>query len=394
MTDPLDAQTLAKHVETLSRRIGPRPTGHPAEAVAQEYVRDTLRELGYSEIEEMPFPAWDTWGYPAGAPGALSLAGSTLGKLGRIGRGLSGLLSVFAAANLLAVSQCARQPLAALYPKRPTKNLLLRIPAAGRRRHRVALVGHTDTNKHRRTFAPETKRYLRVLETLNIFFPLLHGAAQLGDAISDEERFKWLRRLSGIGMLVALGVLVADELEGYVEGANDNATAVAALLGIAAHLKDNPLTHTEVWLVFTSAEEVGCEGMHHLLDEYGHVLNNAYFIDLEMVGCREIAYVTEHSSFSYLTSYEPDPESLLLAEKTARRRPDLGVSGREMVIGEEVGALRSRDYRGVCLVGVGEDGWLANWHQYSDTFEHIAPEGVEKAARFALAMMEELDRQH
>jgi hypothetical protein len=83
-----------------------------------------------------------------------------------------------------------------------------------------------------------------------------------------------------------------------------------------------------------------------------------------------------------------------LAEKTARRRPELAVSGREMVIGEEVGALCSRDYRGICLAGVGEDGWLANWHQYSDTFDNVAPEGLERAARFALAMMEELDGQH
>ncbi|PVE29958.1 hypothetical protein DC030_15445, partial [Enterococcus faecalis] len=67
--------------------------------------------------------------------------------------------------------------------------------------------------------------------------------------------------------------------------------AVAALLGLAAQLKQNPLAHTEVWFAFTSAEEVGCLGMHHLLDEYGHVLNNAYFIDFEMVGRQEIAYV-------------------------------------------------------------------------------------------------------
>lgn len=394
MTDPLAAEALAQHVKTLSHSVGPRPTGHPAEAVAQEYVRDTLRELGYREIEEMPFQAWDTWGYATGTPNAVSLAGHVLGRLGRVGSGISGLLSVFSAAHLLSASQCGKQPLSFLYPKRAAKNLLLRVPPTGERRRRVVLVGHTDTNKHRHIFAPETKRYLRLLQTLNIFFPLLHGAAHLAEAIGAEGRFKWLRRLSAGGMLVALGLILADELEGYVEGANDNGTAVAALLGLAAYLKENPLQHTEVWLAFTSAEEVGCVGMHNLLDEYGHVLNNAYFIDFEMVGCEEIAYVTEHSSFSYLTAYGPDPESLRLAEKTARSYPELGVTGREMVIGEEVGALRGRDYRGICLVGVGEDGWLANWHQYSDTFQHVQAGGIERAARFALAMMQTLDRQH
>ncbi len=62
-----------------------------------------------------------------------------------------------------------------------------------------------------------------------------------------------------------------------------------------------------------------------------------------------------------------------------------------MIITEEVGGLRGRGYRGICLVGVGEDGWLANWHQYSDNFNHIEPSGLERAARFALAMMRVLD---
>ena len=62
-----------------------------------------------------------------------------------------------------------------------------------------------------------------------------------------------------------------------------------------------------------------------------------------------------------------------------------------MIIVEEVGALRRRGFRGICLVGVGPDGWLANWHLYSDTIDNIVPAGVERAARFALAMLETLD---
>jgi hypothetical protein len=62
-----------------------------------------------------------------------------------------------------------------------------------------------------------------------------------------------------------------------------------------------------------------------------------------------------------------------------------------MVIVEEVGTLRGRGFRGICLVGVGPDGWLANWHLYSDTVDNIVPEGVERAAHFALAMLETLD---
>jgi hypothetical protein len=40
---------------------------------------------------------------------------------------------------------------------------------------------------------------------------------------------------------------------------------------------------------------------------------------------------------------------------------------------------------------VGPDGWLANWHRYSDNVYSIEPAGIERAARFALAMMQTLD---
>lgn len=395
MKDPLQAENLLKHVRALAEHIGPRPAGHPAEAVAQEYIRDTLYALGYAQVQAQPFATWDTWGYATIAPALLALAGNGVGAGGKRGRFLGGLLSLLGAYHLLAASRCARQPLAPLYPnKKESKNLLLRIPPTGQRLHRVVLLAHTDTNKHRYTFTPAMKRYLLPLNTLNIAFQLLSGVAQLALAAGAGKWAQWLRRLSAAGVLAALGLLLADELEGYVAGANDNATAVAVLLGLAAHLKHHPLQHTEVWLAFTSAEEVGCVGLHKLLDEHGHTLHNAYFIDFEMVGCKEVAYVSAHSGFSYLSGYRPDPESLHLAEKAARKRPELGVLAREMVIGEEVGALRSRDYRGICLVGVGEDGWLANWHQYSDRLEGVEPEGLERAARFALAMMEELDSQN
>ena len=182
-----------------------------------------------------------------------------------------------------------------------------------------------------------------------------------------------------------------EERHSFVAGANDNASAVACLLGLGAHLKRHPLQHTEVWLAFTGAEEVMCVGMHHFLDRYGADLRNAWFIDFEMVGADSIAYVTRHSGLSYLHAYTPDPESLALAERTAQRHPELQVSGRQMVIVEEVGALRRRGFRGICLVGVAPDGWLANWHLYSDTVDNIVPTGVERAARFALAMLETLD---
>ena len=391
MNDPLSAQALSAHVQALAGEIGPRPTGHPPEDAARTYIRRVLGEIGLDEVEEMPLRAWDTWGYTIGAPALLALAGNGLGRLGRWGRLLGGLTTLTGAYHLWQAAQGGRHLLAPFFPKRPTANLIVRIPARRERRRTVVLVGHTDTNKHRFTFAPALKKMLVASVTAAEAGLLLNGLAQIARALGAGKKAEMVQK----GTLAALGAsllyLLNDERGGYIAGAGDNASAVACLLGLGAHLHRAPLDHTEVWLAFTAAEEVGCLGMHTLLDVYGERLRDAWFLDFEMVSTRRIAYVTRHSSLSYLSAYAPDPESLAWAEETSRRHPELDVTGREVVIVEEVGSLRGRGFRGICLVGVGEDGWLANWHRYADDLDHLEPEGLERAARFALAMLHTLD---
>ena len=393
MIDTLAAQHLLTHVKALARDIGPRPAGHPAEAQARAYIRRTLIEAGFDagEIEELPFTAPDTWGWLFAGPIGLTLAANGLGKLGgQAGKFIGGLLSLFSALELSRSTRSQRQHLAALYPTRPSADVLVRIPAREQVKQRVVLVGHTDTNKARVTFSRPVKRWLTMLMSAGTLVPAINGLALLSRALNGRKKAQLTQRLTVLSLLSFIPLLLLDERGPYIDGANDNASAVACLLGLSAYLQQQPLAHTEVWLAFTGAEEIGGLGMHHLLDVYGEQLRNAWFIDFEMVGTRDIVYVVDHG-VSYLTPYGPDRAALELAFETSRQYPELRVNGQAMTIVEEVGALRSRGYRALCLAGVDAEGWLANWHQRTDTLENINPIGLEKAARFALGMMEVLD---
>ena len=395
MSDPLSANNLMKYVRVLADEIGPRPAGHPQEAQARLYIRQELERSGFTDIEEMPLTTWDTWSYNLLGPALLALSGSLLGRLGRLSKLAGGLTSLAGAYFLWQTTAGLRTPLDALYSKLPTANLVARIPARAARRQTVVLIGHTDSNKHRPSFSDGRKSQIQASITTGIALAALAGLAQLAQFSAPKGRrapAAALQTASTLGLAAMLPLVMSDDLEGYIDGANDNASAVACLLGLGAHLKQNPLQHTEVWLAFTAAEEVGLLGTYALVDAYGVALKDAWFIDFEMVGTPDIAYVTRHSSLSYLGAYEPDGDSLALAEAASRAHPELGVHGRAMMINEEVAALRQNGLRGLCLVGVGEDGWLANWHQYSDNTANLDPSGLEKAARFALYMMEHLDR--
>jgi hypothetical protein len=379
------------HVSALANDIGPRPAGSPQEQQARAYIQKTLHEMGLTDVESIPFLTNDTWGHSLIFPILVGLAGNLFrGKWARLP---GAALSLFGAYALWRAMKNQAQLFFPLYPKGPSATLLSKIKPSGEGKQRVVLIGHTDSNKHRASFSPTQKHNLRASTTLGTLLPFANGLAQLAQAVGFGGGATLLQRLTCGGMAATLAVCLNDEVGGFVPGANDNATAVACLLGLGAWLKDNPLRQTEVWLAFTGAEEVGLFGTHALLDKYGDELRDAWFIDFEMVGSQDIAFVTQHSGLSYLgVSYRPDAESLAWAEETSKLNPDLHVTGRPLVINEEVAALLNRGYRGICLVGYGADGYLENWHQYADNVANINPSGLETAARFALAMLETLDK--
>lgn len=367
-----------QHVEALANAIGPRPAGSRQEMRAREYVRFALRDLGIETVEEIAFPTPSTWGYGVLVPAILAVLGNLVGRLA------GGVTALLAAYSLQQLMGSRRHPLQFLFPSAQSANLVARLSPAGTPRRRVVLIGHLDSNKDRLLFRPTLKRRLRLGGSTFI-------VALAVNALANLLGIRWLRRASLGAIGFGIGVSALDELGGAVDGANDNATAAACLLGLGAYLQQNPLQQTEVWLAFTGAEEVGCVGMHRLLDQHREALADAWFLDFEMVGTGDIAYVTQHSGLSHWSGYAPDPESLRWALETARRHPEMGVRGVPMTITEEIGAVRSRGYRGICLVGVGEDGWLVNWHQSSDIAFNLQPASLERAAQFALAMLHTLD---
>lgn len=183
-----------------------------------------------------------------------------------------------------------------------------------------------------------------------------------------------------------------DETQPHIEGANDNATAVAVLLGIAEALQAQPLQHTEVTLLFTGCEEVVCVGMENYLQRFAPPRQDTYWIDLEMVGTGDLCYVTRHG-MSHLSEYYPAVEMVSLAAKTANQQPELGVTGKDMLILEEIANLRRRGYKAICLAGYDERGFLPNWHRLSDNLENIEPDTLNRAARYTWALIQEIDQE-
>ncbi len=384
----LSGANLLKTVQHLADEIGPRPPGSEQEEEAREYLVQELQNAGINQIERIDFPTVNSWGWGLTVPVALAFFASLLSWLGGTFNYISAALSLFSAWEYWKMlnSNIEKQWLYPLYKKFPGATLLAKLPAQEKMRQKVVLIGHTDTNKNRPSFSPTGLKLLGS-STLSVL------AAIVLNGIAAFFGWFWLKRITEMLLLVGLTTFVLDDTGEFVDGANDNASAVAVTLGLGKYFKDNPLKTTEVWLAFTGSEEVGLVGMNALINKYPDELRDAYFIDFELVGAGRIVYVTEHSGFSVLNGYKPDPESAQLADETAKAHPELKVYGQPVVINEEISTLRQRGYRGICLVGLDEEDKMINWHRLTDKSYAIEPEALEATARFALSMIERLDAQ-
>ncbi|MGF1504731.1 MAG: M20/M25/M40 family metallo-hydrolase [Anaerolineae bacterium] len=382
-----DPDSLMEHVIYLAAGIGPRPPASAREKAAADYVRGVLADLGAAELDEQSFYTSSTAGsltipYLAAATAALPVAW-TFGAVGRLLGGLTLISSAVGLRQGMRPRPPVYQDLVAL---ERSQNVIARFPAAQEARQELVLLGHLDSQKSRRTFPRDQPELTKPVNTAGVALLGLTGIGLLLDGLSGEQRIRpWHLLVMGLAGY-SLYEAARDEMEPHVPGANDNASAVAVLLEIGRALASDPLPHTAVTLLFTGAEEVGCTGIESYIEQHRPDPATTLFLDLEMVGTGQIAYVNRHG-ISHFSEYVPGPRMTAAAAQVARENPELGVTGREMVIVEEVGVLTAHGYDALCVAGHNAAGYLPNWHRATDTVENIEPDTLQRAAQYVWRLM-------
>jgi hypothetical protein len=390
----LTADNLMKHMRVLCQEIGPRAPTSAAERRAAEYVNQTLRTLGLADFQEQPFRSHNSLGWvvvPATIAGMIAIPVGLLGEA---------WAKLVAAAVLLVCAYTynrffrVRPPwFEVLVSRGHSQNVIVTIPPAQPARRKLFVVGHLDSNKQRLVAPPPQPATMKLTTTASQIVTAVFGLLFLITAFAAPVTPLWLWILGGVTWLLFLPSLyqtIRDETQPAIEGANDNATAVSTLLGIGEALQAQPLQNTEVTLLFTGCEEVGCMGMENYLRQFRPSKADTFWIDLEMVGTGSLAYVTRHG-VSYLTEYKPPQRMIELAERTASQHPELKVTGKDMLVVEEVSNLCHWGYDVICVVGYDAQGWLPNWHRVSDNLGNIEPETLSRAAQYTWHLMHTID---
>jgi len=396
-----------QHVHHLSVSIGPRGTGTEGERLGSEYAESKMREWGtHTQVE--PFRCCWTLTLPWGLVGLLMVVTAVLLWVSPLAA------AIVASLNLLIYLPLAsgRGYIGLLFPKRPSRNVWTRIPAAGgdKPRRRVVFLAHVDTTRASLLYAPSQLKMLRfnhmvnlagVLGLLLLALVAVGGvnaltAVPAGQGTALARSLLLGARLAGslLGAVAVygLGVLVHREVAmPYVAGANDNASGVGLALALGEHLAAEPLPETEVWCVVTGAEETGYPaGARRFVDAHLDEVREAEVLVLDNIGAGELRHLTEEGIILPL----PMDEKLLdLARRIGERHPEWNVRDSVCNLGytDATPAIRA-GCRTLALWAEGPDGLLMNYHWPTDTFENVDAETLDLAAIFILEMLEAIDR--
>lgn len=233
------------YVRELADRIGPRPATTDSEAAAAEYLADVFASRGLEvERQEFECPRTYSWAYVL----------YHLLTIGAVVMAYWPFLRwpAFALAAITAILMWrdldTRAGLTRLMPKGPSQNVIARrVPRQrrGDRPVRIVIVAHYDSARASLAFAPSMVKNFRVTFELMKWCTMLTPLVLLAGALpfaAPAQPYLWYGAIATSAyLLVPLVINAHRELfMRFVDGANDNASGVAAMLGVMEAVVPEP----------------------------------------------------------------------------------------------------------------------------------------------------------
>jgi hypothetical protein len=381
-----------QHIASLAREIGPRGSTTADEKRAAEYAAEVLKKRGL-DPQISPFASARSAWYPfALFSGTMLVALVSFLVGGQIASLVAPVLAAASVASVLLELAFRPNPLRWILPQAESQNVSARIQAREVARRKVVLVGHLDTHRTPIVFSSDTwLRIFRVLIPLGLFASLVMLAMFAAGIVIGEGPWRWSALVPGLFLVGILVVSIQADLTPFSEGANDNGSGAGIVLSLAEDLAMNPLRETDVWIVLTGCEEVGCYGADAFLEDHGNELSEAFWLTLDNVGGEEtmLGYLTKET---FLLSTLSDPELLQIAGSIATEQPDLRARPHRFRGAYTEGAIgRKHGLRVLTLIATRPNGSVPEWHRPTDVLERLSEGAVTRCEAFVKELLARID---
>jgi hypothetical protein len=243
----------------LAEGIGPRPATSDAEAKAAGYISDVLSSRGLV-VESQEFETPRTYAWAFAVYHLLTIAAAVLSHWAA----LPALILALIVAFVMRSELNTKWGLTSLMPKGPSQNVFARHEPKSRRGEKlrkVVVVAHYDSARASLAFSPAMVR------NFQITFGLLKWCTWAVPAIilvgflpqlKDYALWTWyITMVPAAYLVIPLFIDVHRELLMHATpGANDNASGIAAMLGVMERLVPEPGSDEDVFTTTTSLPRI------------------------------------------------------------------------------------------------------------------------------------------
>ena len=365
-----------------------RPSASEGERRAAHWLADELRAAGCREVRVEEERAHGGYWWPLGL---LNAGAALAARLGRLPAAIAGAFASAAVYDDVSGGRLwfRRRCL----PQRSTWNVLAELgdPEAART---VVFLAHHDAAHSGLVFHPALPRAgMRLAPQLhdraNQSVPIIFGVF-LGPLLLALWGLLGGRPLMRCGLFFSLGATAAMAnigASGVVPGANDNLSAVAALVALAHELSGSQPGGVRVILLSTGSEEGFMEGMQAFGRRHFGELDRptTEFVCLECVGSPYLC-VVEAEGMLRMRHY-PEASREALARAGAAAGVELRRGLRTVAATDALIALRA-GYPTCTLGGVDETKFPKEYHWPSDTPDNLDWSSIEGAVEVCLRYLE------
>ena len=375
-----------------------RRAGSDGEHEAARWIAERLAQAGCAaEVEEAQF--LDGYAKPIGALAGASTAAGVAALASRRARRLAGVAAaVVTAAVADDVSNGPRLFRRAIGKPQRTWNV---VGSCGDQtaQRTLVLLAHHDAAPTGKIFDDRLQAWFGetfpgVLERMDTSLPFwwtMLSAPALVATGSARGRRGMIAAGLGLSLLAvaALGDIARSPI---VPGANDNLTAVAALVAIAERLREQPIPGLRVLLASCGAEEVVQGGIYSFAERHFPSLDRdrTWFLNLETIGSPKLILLEGEGPIVMEQYHDRTFRDLIarVADQGAipLRRGMLARNSTDSVIPSRAG------YPTATIASVDRYKALSNYHRMTDTPENVDFTTVMAALELTEAVARELAR--
>jgi Peptidase family M28 len=383
-----DKEWLRERLEELEKID--RPSASEGERRAAEWLVTRFDDLG-AEARIEAEPAHGTYWWPLGLGAMLGALGGLAALRGR--RLLGALAAGIGAAGIADDFPPGQRRLRRVLPQRTTYNVICEAGDLDAERT-IVLIAHHDSAHSGIVFHPQIPHIanrLGLIEKTDTS-PMLMAPVLGGPLLAALGALTGWRPLAKLGVFLGLGSAATMAEIGarpVVPGANDNGTAVVALLALARRLREEPVEGVKVILLSVGAEESFSEGIKAFGERHFPELprESTFFLCLETLGSPHLL-VLRAEGFLKLHEYPPRALALmdgLAAELEISLFPNLrlhnGTDGLEPL---------AAGYETAVLASCTDLKQPANYHWWHDLAENVDFDTVSDGIQLAEATIRRL----